>query len=405
MEEGTSLLIYAVTAAVIVTTMGILLFHEFSMHDGSVLHSALAVLSMGLLAFCSWHQVRAHRRRLAACENKAQTALARAKRINNDYISVLDNLPAAVMAIGRRFEILQANERVAGLHGIAAADAIGRKCYDLFGNGGVCDNCPVAKAMATKEVQKNLKRELSKSGRDIYIEQTVIPILRENGEVRYVLEIGFDATKRVRLEHANRDMFMQTVGALANLIDRRDTATGRHSAGVSEIARGIGRELGVAPDTLEEIAVAALLHDIGKIGIPESILSKPGRLTPEEYAVVQNHCEIGYNALKGIKPLAGVAEYLLYHHERYDGQGYPAKKHGEEIPLISSILSVADVFEAITADRVYRPAMSLEEALAVMAAGRGTAFDPVVLDAFFAYIRRREANAGAIIDRLAGNEG
>jgi HD-GYP domain-containing protein (c-di-GMP phosphodiesterase class II) len=95
-----------------------------------------------------------------------------------------------------------------------------------------------------------------------------------------------------------------------------------------------------------------------------------------------------------------VAEYLLYHHERYDGQGYPAKKQGQDIPLVSRILCVADVFEATTAHRVYRPAMSLEEALAIMAAGRGTFFDPVVLDAFYAYLKKHDPAAAMIIGKL-----
>lgn len=391
------MLVYAVTALFIAATLGFLLFHELTAHDGSLFNSVLVAISLTLLAVSIW---RFSRQRLTACENKAESALARARQTDEAFNIVLDKLPAAVLAIGRRFNILRINERVSAIHGLPAADAFGKKCYDLFGSGEVCDNCPVAKAFITKEVHQNVKREISRTGKEIYIEQTAIPILRDDGEVKYVLEVVFDATEKVQLEHANRDMFMQTVGALANLIDRRDTATGAHSAAVSKIAGGIGQELGLSGPELEEISVAALLHDIGKIGIPESILNKPGRLTPEEYAIVQTHSEIGYNALKGIKQLARVAEYLLYHHERYDGKGYPTQKKGQEIPLASRILCVADVFEATTARRVYRPAMSIEESLAILAAGRGTHFDPVVLDAFYAYLKKRDPDAAAIVDRI-----
>lgn len=391
------MLIYAVTALVTVATLAFLLFHELTEHDGSPINSGLVIISIIFLALSSWHFIR---QRLASYESKMEYALTEARQTDAAFKIVLDKLPAAVAAIGPKFNILRINERLSAIHALSAADACGKRCYDLFGNGEVCDNCPVAKALATKEVHRNVKREISLVGREIYIEQTAIPIMRDNGEVGYVLEVVLDATEKVHLEHANRDMFMQTVGALVNLIDKRDTATGVHSAAVSEIAVGIGQGLGFDGAELEEIAAAALLHDIGKIGIPESILNKPARLTPEEYAIVQGHSEIGYNALRGIKPLARVAEYLLYHHERYDGQGYPAKKQGQDIPLVSRILCVADVFEATTAHRVYRPAMSLEEALAIMAAGRGTFFDPVVLDAFYAYLKKHDPAAAMIIGKL-----
>lgn len=392
------MLIYAVTALVIAATLAFLLFHELTAHEGSLINSGLVIISMTLLAFSAWHFIR---RRMVTCENQVESALAKARQSDEAFNIVLDKLPAAVVAIGRQFNILRINERVSAIHTLSAADAFGKKCYDLFGSGEVCDNCPVAKALSTKEVHQNVKREISRAGQEIYIEQTAIPILRDNGEVTYVLEVVIDATERVRLEHANRDMFMQTVGALVNLIDKRDTATGIHSTAVSEIATGISQELGLAAADLEEISVAALLHDIGKIGIPESILNKPARLTPEEYAVVRTHSEIGYNALRGIRPLARVAEHLLYHHERYDGQGYPTKKQGQDIPLISRILCVADIFEAITAQRVYRPAMNIAEALDVMAAGRGTIFDPLVLDAFYAYLKKGDPDAARIIDKQA----
>lgn len=200
----------------------------------------------------------------------------------------------------------------------------------------------------------------------------------------------------------NRDRFVQMVGALAQLINTRDASTGRHSRAVQRIAVAVGRQLGLADKLLKEIAVAAILHDIGKMGIPERILHKPGALTGEEYVVVRQHCVFGYTALRQVKALNKIAEYILSHHERYDGRGYPQGLRGEQIPFISRILCVADVFEAITADRVYRPAMSLGQALTIMDGGRGTIFDPTVLSALLTVLGPEDS---AVSDASARNRG
>jgi|GEM_PF-2605799 len=177
-------------------------------------------------------------------------------------------------------------------------------------------------------------------------------------------------------------LFIETVSSLTKLIGSRDHSTGTHSKRVRDIAGLIGRRLRLPRDVLNDIAVSALLHDIGKIGIPENILNKMGRLTLEEFAVIQLHPEIGYNAIKTIEPLRKIALYIRHHHEAFDGSGYPSGLRGQEIPMVSRILSVADVFEALTADRVYRKAMKFEEAIALLRNGRGMKFDSVVLDAF-----------------------
>lgn len=192
----------------------------------------------------------------------------------------------------------------------------------------------------------------------------------------------------LNLEQQNQQLAIETVTSLGKLIGNRDQYTGEHSLRVRDIALTIGTELRLPPGDMNELAIAAVLHDIGKIGIPEQILNKTGKLTESEFAIIQKHPQLGYDALINIKQLERVAEYILYHHECFDGRGYPCRKKGDEIPLISRILSVADVYEAITSDRVYRKAMNLEQTMMVMRAGRETKFDPEVLDAFFCVLRR-----------------
>ncbi len=195
-------------------------------------------------------------------------------------------------------------------------------------------------------------------------------------------------TEKMELQQQYQQLAVETVTSLAKLIGNRDQYTGEHSARVRDVALAIGNELKLSADVMGELAIAAILHDIGKIGIPEQILNKTGKLTETEFTIIQKHPQLGYDALVNIKQLEKVAEYILYHHESYDGRGYPCRKAGEEIPLISRILSVADVYEAITSDRVYRKAMNLEQTMMVMRAGRGTKFDPEILDAFFCVLRR-----------------
>lgn len=372
--------------------------HEFHAHDGSLPVTVINLAALGGLCMAAWRTVRERRE----YRRQREDAVARARESDASLKHLFEQLPCSVAALDPSFVIKRVNKQVEIMTGFSTAEVIGRKCYTLFGPGRVCDGCPVERALATGQVQQNIKQERTAAGREIFIEQTAIPMVGDNGEIGQVLEIIFDATRKVTLERENRDVFVQTVGALASLIDSRDTATGRHSAAVRDIALRIGRQLDLPPEVIEEISIAALLHDIGKIGVAEAILNKPGRLTEEEYAVIRQHPEIGYNTLAVVKPLAKIAAYILSHHERFDGTGYPHGKKGEEIPLVARILCVADVYEAITADRIYRPAMSIPEAVRIMYEGRGIMFDPVVLDAFFADLRRRNGEAAAAIASLDG---
>jgi HD-GYP domain-containing protein (c-di-GMP phosphodiesterase class II) len=231
-----------------------------------------------------------------------------------------------------------------------------------------------------------------------------VSILFDNipcGIADYALEIMLDITKKVQRERENTDLYIQTVTALAKLIENRDTSTGAHSQRVREVALAIGIELGLPPEVIDEISIAATLHDIGKIGISENILNKRGKLTNAEYELIKSHPQIGYDTLKNISRLKNISEYILYHHEKFDGTGYPTQRIGNDIPLVSRILCVADVYEAITADRVYRKAMTVEQALMIMYKGKGTHFDPVVLEALFIYLARNDQQFEELLHNIS----
>lgn len=175
--------------------------------------------------------------------------------------------------------------------------------------------------------------------------------------------------------------------SLAEAADVRDSYTGGHMRAVARLSGLIGRELGLPPEEVEILTVAALLHDVGKIGIPDSILSKPGRLTPEEFEIVRTHPDLGVQILKFVRGLEPVLPAVRHHHERYDGRGYPDGLRGEEIPRMARIIFVADSYDAMVRDRAYRRGMPPEMVVEEIRRNAGTQFDPEVVRAFLRVFR------------------
>jgi putative nucleotidyltransferase with HDIG domain len=189
-----------------------------------------------------------------------------------------------------------------------------------------------------------------------------------------------------------------TLTALARTVDTNSPWTAGHSERVTDLAMEIGRELGLPPHEIDLLHRGGLLHDIGKIGVPPSILDKPGKLTEEEFAVVQNHPSKGAEILEPIPNLRKVISIVSQHHERFDGKGYPNGLSGESISLHARILAVADVVDALASDRPYRPGWSREKVLAYTRENAGRQFDPEVVEVFLRIEARRSGNASAETD-------
>jgi putative two-component system response regulator len=240
---------------------------------------------------------------------------------------------------------------------------------------------------------------------------TVAEIATESGAVGYVLKpftenellINVSSSlSRSRLERETRDYEVrlrddvaertaelmhsrrQTIRYLARAVELRDDDTGGHIDRIGETCAVIAEQLGLDPDTVELVREAAPMHDVGKIGIEDRILRKPGTLTLEERAEMQRHAELGRELLVGSGEalLDLAAEIAWTHHERFDGSGYPRGLVGDEIPLAGRIVAVADVFDALVSDRIYRPAFPVERAVQMVQNAGGNHFDPEVVDAF-----------------------
>jgi putative nucleotidyltransferase with HDIG domain len=169
--------------------------------------------------------------------------------------------------------------------------------------------------------------------------------------------------------------------ALGSALEKRDPYTAGHQEQVSKIACAIAREMGMNQDRVEGLRIAGLLHDIGKICVPPDILTKPSKLTLHEFGIIKAHPETGYEILKGIRFPWPVARMVLHHHERLDGSGYPNGLQGDQIILEAKILAVADVVEAMSSNRPYRPALGMGKAIAEIYQHRGKIYDPEVVDA------------------------
>jgi putative nucleotidyltransferase with HDIG domain len=182
-----------------------------------------------------------------------------------------------------------------------------------------------------------------------------------------------------------------TITALARTVDAKSPWTAGHSQRVTETATAIGRAMGLPAGDLDRLARGSLLHDIGKIAVPSSVLNKPGALTAEEFDQMKQHPTVGARILEPIPDYDRLIPVVLQHHERFDGSGYPAGIAGDEISLDARIVAVADVFDALTSERPYRKAMDLDVATRIIANGSGSDFDPAVVEAFLRISQRPQA--------------
>jgi diguanylate cyclase (GGDEF)-like protein/putative nucleotidyltransferase with HDIG domain len=221
---------------------------------------------------------------------------------------------------------------------------------------------------------------------------------RQIGELSQTARLQAEEMVRVRTAELEAAQ-IEIVTRLGMAAEYRDDETGQHTRRVGELSAHLAQALGLIPETVDLIRWAARLHDIGKIGVPDSVLLKEGRYTPEEFGRMKTHVEIGATVLEGsTSPLLRMAEEIARtHHERWDGMGYPRGIAGPDIPVSGRIVSVADVFDALTTARLYKPAWSIEEALTEMQAQAGAQFDPVVVECLTKLITSNLSSVGDLL--------
>ena len=194
------------------------------------------------------------------------------------------------------------------------------------------------------------------------------------------------------------------IHAVSLVIESRDPYTASHQRRVAELAKAISKEMKLTGWQVTGIGVAGLLHDIGKIAIPTEILTKPGKISQYEFSIIKNHCKVGYDILQRIDFPWPVTQAVLQHHERLDGSGYPAGLSGDTIILEARILGVADVVEAISSHRPYRPALGLENALQEISRASGILYDSEVVDACLKLLKKNEPEFDRLMEAAANQE-
>lgn len=193
--------------------------------------------------------------------------------------------------------------------------------------------------------------------------------------------------RRIILQNIkDQEVIEQVINTFTGFLDAKDSYTNGHSKRVAEYAKHVAKYLGMSEDEVRNIYYIGLMHDCGKIGIPDYILCKPDSLTKEEYEVIKSHTTVGHEILKDFTAIEGIKNGVLYHHERYDGKGYPSGISGEDIPLVARIICVCDSFDAMNTDRCYRKRLKRAKIIEELNTNRGLQFDPKILDIFLELI-------------------
>jgi PAS domain S-box-containing protein len=318
------------------------------------------------------------------------------------------------------------------IFGYSEQEAVGKPIEFLLPAERIQDEALILNKILQGEQVSNFEAErICKGGRRIVVSATVSPIFDPSGKVVGASKIARDITPQKQAQQAliiaNKELafqneekakrvaelviadaekakraaelviinerlqksLMETIDIARELVELRDPYTAGHEKHVGDLAKAIGAEMGFDAHRQEGLMYAGYLHDIGKIIVPVEILSKPGKISPEEYNLVKNHVQAGYRLLKDVAFPWVIAQPVLEHHERLDGSGYPNGVKGEKISIEGRILAVADVVDAMSSHRPYRAALGIDSALAEIVHGRGTLYDETVVDACLTLFREK----------------
>jgi putative nucleotidyltransferase with HDIG domain len=207
-----------------------------------------------------------------------------------------------------------------------------------------------------------------------------MPIKNDDGEITGIIETALDITEQKQAQNRLKKTMNAIIETISKIMDTRDPYTAGHQIRVSQLAFRIAQEMGLSPDKIESVKIASLIHDIGKIGIPSEILTKPTNLDAIEFSFIKKHPEIGYTILKDIDFPYPIARIVLQHHERNDGSGYPNHLKDKEILQEAMIIGVADVVEAMSSHRPYREALGVDAALEEIIKNKGVLYDSEIVD-------------------------
>jgi PAS domain S-box-containing protein len=318
-------------------------------------------------------------------QKTTEEALQEGERfLSSIFASILDG----ISVIDLNFTIVQVNPTMEKWYK-HALPLVGEKCYEAqHGRSEPCQPCPAYRTMITGEPQFDTIPLKGADGRSVgWVDVHAFPWLSKTagkmkGVIKYIRNVTYRMEAEQTVEESLKNLqkaLNGTVKALANTLESKDPYTAAHQRRVVQLACALAQELGESPHYIEGIRVMGFLHDLGKIAVPGEILSKPSRLSEYEFNLIKVHPQAGYDILKDIDFPWPVALAVLQHHERLDGSGYPHGLLGHDIIREAKILAVADVVEAISSHRPYRPALGMDKAMAEISRHQGVLYDPAVV--------------------------
>ena len=313
------------------------------------------------------------------------------RKSEGKYRSLVNNIKLGIFrrTMGPAGRFLEVNPAMEEITGYSRADLLRMNVSDLHVHPEEREAIleEIATGVGTPAGELNLRK---KDGTEIVVSNTKVAVRDDTGQVLYFDGIIEDITERKKAEEQLERSFIDLAETVSRAMAARDLYTAGHQQRVAKLARLVGEKMGLDANRLMGLYIGGLLHDIGKVSTPESILSKPGKLSDEEWALVRAHAREGYKIVDGTYFPWPVAEMALHHHERVDGSGYPNGISGDKLSLEVRILAVCDVVEAMSSFRPYRPARSKEEVLNEIKGGRGTKYDPDVVDMVLQIIENGE---------------
>lgn len=316
------------------------------------------------------------------------------KRSGYQFTGVTDPMEAIEKVKNEHFDLMLLDFIMTPIHGDQVVEEIrkfNKELYILLLTGHK-DLAPPLETIRRLDIQGYCEKSDKFDQLLLLIESGIKAISQMNTikEINDELKDTYD-----KLERA----YMESIQTLRYTVEAKDTYTRGHSDRVSEFSVLIGKHLGLSNEDLKVLQIGGLFHDIGKIGVPDSILLKEGKLTDDEYSEIKNHPTIGAHILSNATIFQNIIPIVKHHHEKYDGNGYPGKLKGEDIPYFARIAAIADTFDAMTSKRTYRDALPLEVVIAEIERCKGTQFDPKLADVFLDILNNNYDEIKEIQDR------
>jgi len=334
----------------------------------------------------------------AGKKNRSDLSL-KLQESESKFYAMLDTVDVHMCLVSPDLKVIWVNKKTRDFFG---NDIVGKSCHKAcYSVNDRCSegaDCIVRQALRHGTVREHEIEITTKSGKIMYLSGTARVISWDaEGYPSAVVKIYNDITEQKQAANELKKSMVQlrknlagTIQAMVMTVETRDPYTAGHQRRTADIARCIARELGLPGEQVDGIRMAGAIHDLGKISVPVEILSKPGKIGALEFSLIKYHPQTGYNILTGIDFNWPVAEIVKQHHERMDGSGYPYGLSGEDILLEAKVIGVADVIEAMSSHRPYRPALGVDKAFEEIQKNRGILYDPCVVDATVHLFKNKE---------------